>query len=71
MKENKQLICDYLNLALQETRGAHDLVSLVYDSEKVIVVATFLGGGARRCNVAANSGTAMIRDIMGSWECKA
>lgn len=65
MEENKQRICDRLLSTLQETRGAHDLVSLVYDAEKEIVVATFSGGGTRRCNVALDSGTAMIRDIMG------
>lgn len=62
--ENKQLICDYLTLALQETRGAHDLVSLNYDPEKDVVIGTFSGGGTRACNVAADSGCAMIRDIM-------
>lgn len=61
--ENKQLICDYLTLALQETRGAHDLLSLNYDPEKEVVVGTF-AGGIRVCNVAADSGCAMIRDIM-------
>lgn len=64
MKENKQLICNYLTLALQETRGAHDLVSLNYDSEKEVVIGTFSGGGTRVCNVMMDSGCAMIRDIM-------
>lgn len=62
--ENKQLICDYLTLALQKTRGAHDLVSLNYDSEEEVVYGTFSGGDTRTCNVAADSGCAMIRDIM-------
>lgn len=64
MEENKQLICNLLVNVLRATRGASDLVSLVYDSEKEIVIGTFSGGGIRRCNVAADSGCAMIRDIM-------
>lgn len=64
MHENKQLICDYLTLALQETRGAHDLVSLNYDTEKEVVIGTFTGGGKKICNVALDSGCAMIRDVM-------
>lgn len=64
MHENKQLICNYLTLALQETRGAHDLVSLNYDAEKEVAIGTFTGGGKKVCNVAADSGCAMIRDIM-------
>jgi len=64
MHENKQFICDYLTLALQETRGASDLVSLNYDAEKEVVIGTFTGGGKKVCNVAADSGCAMIRDIM-------
>lgn len=64
MYENKQLICNFLTLALQETRGAQDLVSLNYDTEKEVVTGTFAGGGKKVCNVAADSGCAMIRDIM-------
>ncbi|MEY8356956.1 hypothetical protein AALB39_26930 [Lachnospiraceae bacterium 54-53] len=64
MEENKQLICDLLLTTLRQTRGASDLVSLVYDSEKEIVIGTFSSGGTRICNVAADSGCAMIRDIM-------
>ena len=62
--ENKQLICTLLLAALRETRGASDLVSLVYVPEKETVVGTFSGGGIKLCNVAADSGCAMIRDIM-------
>ena len=47
MYENKQLICNYLALALQETRGAHDLISLNYDHEKEVVTGTFASGGKR------------------------
>ena len=41
MHENKQLICDYLTLALQKTRRAYDLVSLNYNTEEEVVVGTF------------------------------
>lgn len=64
MEENKQLICTLLLAALQETRGASDLMSLVCVPEKEVVVGTFSGGVVKVCNVAADSGCAMIRDIM-------
>lgn len=62
--EDKQRICDLLLVTLQATRGAQDVVSMVYDSEAELVVITFLSGGKRVINVAMDSGTAMIRDIM-------
>jgi hypothetical protein len=64
MKEDKQLICDLLLVALQKTSGASDLVSLNYDPIKENVVGIFASGSVRVCNVAADSGCAMIRDIM-------
>ena len=45
MHEDKQLICNFLTLALQETRGAHDLITLNYNAEKEVVIGTFTGGG--------------------------
>ena len=62
--EDKQKICDLLKAALQTTYSAGDLVDLEYDGKKEIVVATFAGGGKRVINVAMDSGTAMIRDIV-------
>lgn len=64
MNENKQKIMDLLAEALKETRGASDLVSLDYDAKKERVTAIFAGGGKRLINVAMDSGTAMIRDVM-------
>lgn len=61
--EDKNKICKSLCKVLQLTRGAFDLISLDYDSETEIVTATF-EGGTRKINVAMDSGTAMIRDIM-------
>lgn len=69
MSENKQQILDLLLKACQATRGASDLVSLVYDKETEIVTATFASGGKRRTNVACDSGTAMIRDVMNNIGC--
>lgn len=69
MREDKQKILDLLLLALQKTRDAYDLISLVYDAEKELVTATFIGGGKRLINVAMDSGTAMIRDVMAHLGC--
>lgn len=62
--ENKQKICDLLLLALQATHNAADTVSIVHDDISEQVTVTFASGGKRIINVAMDSGTAMIRDIM-------
>ena len=64
MREDKQKICDLLLKALQETRNLHDLTDLQYDKENDIVIATFDSGYTKKANVACDSGTAMIRDII-------
>lgn len=67
--EDKAVICKLFCKVLQKTRGASDLVSLEYDEEHEIVTATFESGGTRRINVAMDSGTAMIRDIVNNIGC--
>lgn len=62
--EDKQKICDLLLPVLQETRNLHDLVDLEYDIETETVLATFASGGVKRVNVAMDSGTSMIQDII-------
>lgn len=62
--EDKQLICDLLLPALQQTRNLHDLVSLQYDAEHDFVKATFASGSSKYANVAMDSGTSMIKDII-------
>lgn len=64
LEEDKQLICDKLLAALQVTRHLYDLIELQYNPEKEIVVAGFENGYTKTINVALDSGTAMIRDIM-------
>lgn len=63
--EDKQKICDLLLPALQATRNLHDLTSLIYDDETEFVTATFASGFTKQANVAMDSGTSMIRDIIG------
>lgn len=67
--EDKRKICEFLLKACQATDNAHDLVSLTYDAETETVTALFESGGRRVINVAMDSGTAMIRDIMGNLGC--
>ena len=66
MKEYKQVICDLLLVTLNATRDGRDIVSLEYiktdTAEEVIV--TFENGHQQAVNVACDSGTAMIKDIM-------
>lgn len=64
LEEDKQEICNLLCRALQATRSARDLISLNYDPARETVNALFEGGGTRQINVACDSGTAMIRDVM-------
>ena len=62
--ENKKKICDMLLPVLQETRNLHDLVDLEYDDTSETVLATFASGAVKTGNVAMDSGTSMIRDII-------
>ena len=62
--EDKKKICDLLLPALQETHNLHDLIDLEYDEISEKVTATFANGSIRRANVAMDSGTSMIRDII-------
>ena len=64
MEENKQLICHLLIPALRATRSLHDLIALEYDGKEETVTAEFASGGKKTVNVAADSGTAMIADII-------
>lgn len=63
--ENKQNILNLLLPTLIATDNLHDLMSLQYDDERGIVIATFVSGYAKIANVAADSGTSMIRDVIG------
>ena len=67
--EDKQLICDLLRKTLQATRGAGDVVNMEYIDEfeergYEHVVVTFNDSGTRFINVSADSGFAMIKDII-------
>lgn len=63
--ENKQQICKALIPVLQMTRNLYDLVDLDFDPVTELVTATFSSGHTKRANVAVDSGTSMIRDIIG------
>lgn len=65
MEENKQKILDLLLPALQATYNLHDLVSLEFDGGRELVYAKFAGGHQKIANVALDSGTSMIRDVIG------
>lgn len=67
--EDKQEICNLLTATLQATRDGADVVEIIYDEEHEIVTVLFESGGRRLINVAMDSGTAMIRDIMGRLGC--
>ena len=64
--EDKQKICDLLLPALQATRNLYDLEKLTYyrDGDRETVTATFRNGYDKHVNVAMDSGTAMIKDII-------
>lgn len=64
MNEDKQKILDLLLPSLQATRNLHDLIGLDYDEESETVIATFNNGYQKRVNVAIDSGTAMICDVI-------
>lgn len=62
--EDKQRICSALAPVLRLTRNLYDLAYLHYDPGTETVKATFLNGHTKTANVALDSGTAMIRDII-------
>ena len=66
--ENKELICRYLLWALQKTRNLGGLRDLVYSEEKGIVYAISEGCTIKEINVEADSGIAMIKDIVRALE---
>lgn len=64
--ENYQVICTFLCVALRQTRQYRDLESLdhVQKGEERYVIARFVNGYTRKITVTADSGIAMIRDIL-------
>lgn len=63
--EDKQKILDLLLPALQATRNLSDLVELEYREDRELVYAKFASGNQKIANVAMDSGTALIRDVIG------
>ena len=67
MNENKKRICELLLPAIQATRSGEDVTALEYVKEETgdeYVYIKFKGGFSYRACVTADSGAAMIRDIM-------
>lgn len=66
MEEDKQAICDALCEALKLTRNYRDIQQLEYckDEIKEIVSVIFSDYTFKDINVACDSGTALIRDVM-------
>lgn len=62
--ENKQEILDLLLPALQATRNLSDLVNLEYWEDRELIYAKFASGNQKIANVACDSGTALIRDVI-------
>lgn len=62
--ENKQETLNKLLPALQATRNLHDLAELEYQADQELVYAKFESGYQKIVNVALDSGTAMIKDII-------
>ena len=63
--EDKQKILDLLLPALQATRNLSDLVELEYREDRELVYAKFAIGNQKSAYVACDSGTALIRDVIG------
>lgn len=67
--ENKHEICEALLPVLRRTRALRDLEDLeyhVYPAEEVHAI--FRGGYTKRINVEADSGLALIRDVVNHIE---
>lgn len=66
--EDKQEICTLLCKTLQHTSNCRDLLEIIYNELNETVSIVF-AGGTKTVNVAMDSGTAMIRDIMARLGC--
>ena len=70
--ENKELICRYLLWTLQKTRHLWSLQDLIYDVRRETVITVFQTeagvSSTREINVEADSGIAMIRDVIRALE---
>lgn len=67
--ENKQGLCNDLCRLLRKTDNASDIVKISYDPLEETATVLFDSGGTRVINVAMDSGTAMIRDIVNHLGC--
>ena len=63
--ENKKEIVALLLPVLQATRNLSDLIDLTFDEKTELVTATFSNGSKKLANVTMDSGTSLIRDIIG------
>lgn len=61
--ENKKLILEMLQITLGET-AAYDSIQLELDDFEETVVVTYKGGLKQLINVACDSASAMIRDVV-------
>jgi hypothetical protein len=70
LREDKQAILDALKVTINLTRAGDDITALNYDKDREEVQVHFHNSNsiARRINVAADSGIAMIRDVMKGLE---
>ncbi len=68
MKEDKRKICSLLLPVIQATFAGRDVVDLEYTDNEFMddeyVRIRFASGCAKKVNVTADSGTAMIKDII-------
>ena len=60
----RRKLCRLLLPVLQETANLTDLTNLRYDQATECVIATFQNGARKRANIACDSGTAAIVDII-------
>lgn len=61
--EDKQKVCNLLAETLRATRNFWDVTGIAYNQKEEQVTVQFLNG-KKSINVAADSGAAMIKDIM-------
>lgn len=60
----RRKLCRLLLPVLQETANLEDLTNLIYEQATECVIATFRNGTRKRANIACDSGTAAIVDII-------
>lgn len=65
--ENKEEIVIKLKILLKSTRAGGNIADLILNEEESEITILFRLGGTRKVNIEADSGIAIIKDVIASF----